>query len=225
MIVVAFPGGAGGHFIGHLVMSLLSQTCVSVTPQTNFHSVFSSGQSFLNFSFLDHSNHSMSEELNYINQFNSQVPVIIGHFRNIDEIFKKHQCKIITITVNIDDADLLVSRVLREAINHNFKSVKYQDIRGEDWPLVNPGYSELPKWIQLEIQSQLHKMFYNWNSFIKVKNSFPLTLTTTDIFYGDVVEKIANYINVPVVDDLILLHDNYKKIVQQKYLPNASSRL
>jgi len=57
MIVVCFPGGAGGHFLGFVIRSLLEQKLINTTSQSNFHQLFQSEQSFLNFSFLDTAQH------------------------------------------------------------------------------------------------------------------------------------------------------------------------
>jgi len=138
----------------------------------------------------------------------------------VDAVYKIHGCKTVAVTVDANDHKLLVDRVLKEAIDHNFDGIKYQDIRGADWPLVNPGYNNLPKWIQLEIESQLYKMFYFWNSQIQYDNTASCVLSTTDIFYGDVVEKLANYLQIPVVNGLEQMHKNYQHLVHQKYQLN-----
>ena len=142
---------------------------------------------------------------------------MLGHFRNVDAIYQIHKCK--TVVVNVDDTDheLLVRRVLGESINYNFDGIKYQDVRGEDWPEVNPGFSNLPRWIQLEIESQLYKMFYFWNSQTLYSNTVSCVLSTSDIFYGNVIEKLTNYLQVPAVDGLEQLHKNYQQLVYQKH--------
>jgi hypothetical protein len=217
MIVVCFPGGAGGHFLGFIIRSLLEKKLISTTGQSNFHQLFKNEQSFLNFSFLDTEQHSHEEELCYIDQINSRFNIVLGHFRNVSAVHKIHHCKTVVVTVDNGDHELLVRRVLKEAIDHNFEGVKYQDIRGADWPLVNPGYNNLPKWIQLEIESQLYKMFNFWNSQLRYDSEVSCVLSTTDIFYGDVIEKLANYLQVPIVNGLEQLHKNYQHLVHQKY--------
>jgi hypothetical protein len=222
MIVVAFPGGGGGHFIAHVVNALITQQLNDTNAGVNFHGKANCCQKFLNFSFLDTKMNSYEEELCYINSIYPQSKLIIGHFRNIDEIYRIHKCLIIVVEISDTDHDLLVARVLQEAINLNFTKIKYQDIRGEDWPDINPGLDQLPRWIKLEIESQLHKMFHFWNSQV-ICNDIPvLKITTHDIFYGHVIEKITNYLKVPQVQGLQTLHENYKLLVTQKYLKNIS---
>lgn len=160
MIVVAFPGGAGGHFVGYMARALLAQLPVDTTATVNFHKQTRADQKFLDFSMMDHNQSSWEEELCYIRSIKPQSTLVLGHFRNIDAIINLHQCSVILVQVSDSDHDLLTDRVMREAINTAFDSVKYQDIRGKDWPSNNPGFLNLPRWIQLEIQSQLHKMFW-----------------------------------------------------------------
>ena len=225
MIIVAFPGGAGGHFLGYVVNSLLSQQPPATSAAINFHGLTKHSQSFLNFSFLDSGQSSAEEEQCYIHQIHPRSKLVLGHFRNIDELSAVHQCKIIAVTVDSRDHDLLVARVLREAIDSNFDGIKYQDVRGADWPAVNPGFNKLPRWIQLEIESQLHKMFYFWNSQMQCSTDSVLQLTTHDIFYGNIVDKIAAYLEKPPVKELGALHEHYKQLVSNKYLKNSSSTL
>lgn len=225
MIVVAFPGGAGGHFLGYAIKSLLAQQPVDSSAVSNFHKKCRPDQSFLNFSLLDPHQTSRDEELCYIRDIKSSSKLVLGHFRNIDALLATHQCRVILVQISDSDHDLLVSRVLREAIDSVFGLVKYQDIRGEDWPTVNPGFAKLPRWIQLEIQSQLHKMFYFWNSNTQCSSSSVLTLSTHDIFYGEIISKISHYLELPAVPGLEDLHLNYKQLVGQKYSKNSSSTL
>lgn len=220
MIVVCFPGGAGGHFLGFVIRSLLEQKLIITIGQSNFHQLFQGEQSFLNFSFLDNEQHSHQEELCIIDQINHECKIVLGHFRNVDAVYKIHLCKTVAVTVDADHHELLVRRVLKEAIDYNFDGIKYQDIRGADWPLVNPGFNNLPRWIQLEIKSLLYKMFYFWNSQMQYDHAASCVLSTTDIFYGNVVEKLANYLQMPVVDGLEQLHKNYQQLVHQKYQSN-----
>lgn len=224
MIVIAFPGGAGGHFLGYVVNSLLTQQLTTATATANFHKIARPCQSFLNFSFLDPGQSSTEEEQCYINDIRPNSKLVLGHFRNIDAVLKKHRCQIIAVSIDSADHDLLVARVLREAIDFNFDGIKYQDVRGADWPETNPGFYKLPRWIQLEIESQLHKMFYTWNSQIKCTSNTVLQLTTHDIFHGTVVEKISAYLKKPPVVGLEAVHDHYKQLVKEKYL-NSSSGL
>lgn len=225
MIVTAFPGGAGGHFIGYLIQSLLAQQPVDSAAAINFHAKTKPDQAFLNFSLLDPTQSSRDEELCYINNIRPKSKLVLGHFRNIDAIVKSHQCKVILVQISDNDHDLLVSRVMREAIDSVFGLVKYQDVRGEDWPKINPGFAKLPRWIQLEIESQLHKMFYFWNSNVECSHSSVLKLTTQEIFRGQIVTKIADYLTTPVVPGLAALHENYKQLVSQKYSKNTSGTL
>jgi hypothetical protein len=220
MIVVCFPGGSGGHFLGFVIRALLDQKLTTTTGQSNFHQLCQFDQSFLNFSLLDNQQHSHEEELCNINQINSWSKLVIGHFRNVDAVYKIHCCKTVVITIDVDNHELLVRRVLKEAIDSMFDGIKYQDVRGEDWPLTNPGFNNLPKWIQLEIESQLYKMFYFWNSQMQYNDTTSCVLSTSDIFYGNIVEKLANYLQVPVVDGLEQLHKNYQQLVYQKYQLN-----
>jgi hypothetical protein len=217
MNVIAFPGGSGGHFIGYITKMLISKQSTATQATYNFHLQTKPDQSFLNFSVLDPKHQSWEEELCYIKSINSKSQLVLGHFRNIDAIVDQHQCKVVTIQISDKDHDLLVARVLREAIDFVFDHVKYQDIRGEDWPEVNPGFSKLPRWVQLEVESLLHKMFYFWNDSIKCSYSNVLKLTTHDIFYGEIIEKIAGYLNTPVAPGMDDLHKNYKQLVHQKY--------
>lgn len=225
MIVVAFPGGAGGHFLGYAIKSLLKQQPVDSTAVSNFHRLCRPDQSFLNFSLLDPTQTSQDEELCYIHDIKSSSKLVLGHFRNIDAVVKTHRCQVILVQVSDADHDLLVARVMREAIDSVFGQVKYQDVRGEDWPIVNPGFAKLPRWIQLEIQSQLYKMFYYWNSNTQCFSSSVLKLSTYDIFHGTAMEKISQYLDLPLVPGLEQLHTNYKQLVRQKYSKYASSTL
>ena len=75
------------------------------------------------------------------------------------------------------------------------------------------------------IQSQLHKMFWFWNSSIQCSTPDVLTLTTNDIFYGQVVQRMADYFELDPVPGLEQLHSSYKTQVWKKYLKNASSAL
>ena len=220
MIVVCFPGGSGGHYIGFLIQHLLTQTCCDALSQVNFHSLFTGNRSFLNFSFLDHTGHSQEEELVYIRQISANDSLVIGHFRNASAIFQQYRAKIVCIRVGNRTRDLLVNRVIGEAINFNFTQVKYSDIRGADWPETNPGYNQMPKWIQLEIQSMLYKMFEYWNDQINIAgidSDHICEISSDDVFTGDVVGLLSTFLKCSIVPGMREVQQHYQCLVQKKY--------
>ena len=220
MVVVCFPGGAGGHYIGYLVQHLLSHTPCEDLAQVNFHQMLQCNRSFLNFSFLDQSGHSQEEELGYIQQIQPSDSLVLGHFRNINAIYQQHCAQIVCVRVGNRTRDLLVDRVLREAIDRNFDQVKYMDVRGEAWPNTNPGYACMPKWIQLEIQSMLHRMFEYWNESIDVSGVDPddlCEISSDEIFGGDVVETLSAFLQCDPVTGMYQTQQQYQQLVQQKY--------
>ena len=228
MVVICFPGGAGGHYIGHLVKHLLAQMPCKDLAQVNFHQILKSHRSFLNFSFLDQSGHSREEELAYIQQIQPTDSLVLGHFRNISAVYQQHQARIVCVRVGEHTRDLLVDRVIREAIDHNFDQVKYTDIRGDAWPNINPGYNQMPRWIQLEIQSMLHRMFEYWNEGINTSgiNSDDLCEISSDtVFGGDIVETLSAFLQCDPVPGMRQTQQQYQQLVQQKYnyLPATAS--
>ena len=219
MIVVCFPGGAGGHYTAWLIDRLLKGQSVDITAAANFHKLFRPAQSFLNFSFLDHSMHSLEEEMLYINQIQPRSNIVLGHFRNINAVYQHTGAKIVCICAG-SNQDLLVARVLNEALSIMLTDIKYQDIRGEHWPKTYPGYNKLPRWNQLEIQSSLHRMFYNWNDQLildQVPGSHLLTLTSDTVLTGDVVTPLSEFLQQPVLQGLIEIQQDYQKLIQLKY--------
>lgn len=220
MIVVCFPGGAGGHYIGYLVQHLLTQTACEDLAQVNFHKLFQGKKSFLNFSFLDHHGHSQEEELSYIQQIQPSDSLVLGHFRNIGAIYQQHRARIVCVRVGDHTRDLLVDRVIREAIDYNFDQVKYADIRGEAWPVINPGYTCMPKWIKLEIQSMLHRMFEYWNKGIDTSGVDPdyvCEISSDEVFGGDVVGKLSQFLQLDIPSGLHQIQQQYQRLVQEKY--------
>ena len=228
MVVVCFPGGAGGHYIGYLVQHLLAQMPCKDLAQVNFHQMLNGNRSFLNFSFLDQSGHSREEELVYIQQIQPTDSLVLGHFRNISAVYQQHRARIVCVRVGEHTRDLLVDRVIREAIDHNFDQVKYTDIRGEAWPAVNPGYAQMPRWIQLEIQSMLHRMFEYWNEGIDVTGVDHKSLceiSSDEIFGGDVVDTLSTFLQCDPVPGMCQTQQQYQQLVQRKYnyLPATAS--
>jgi hypothetical protein len=220
MIVVCFPGGAGGHYVGYLIEHLLTQTHCEDCAQVNFHRLLKGNRSFLNFSFLDHHIHSQQEELVYIRQIAANDQLVLGHFRNLSAIYQQHRARIICIRVGDHTKDLLVNRVIKEAIDHNFSQVKYNDVRGDDWPKQNPGYKNLPKWIQLEIQSMLYRMFEYWNNQIDTSNIDPtdiLEISSDEIFDGDIIDPLCKFLQYNPVLGMQELQQQYQQLVKQKY--------
>jgi hypothetical protein len=228
MVVICFPGGAGGHYIGYLVQHLLNQTPCEDLAQVNFHQMFKGNRSFLNFSFLDQTGHSQEEELSYIQQIQPTDSLVLGHFRNASAIYQQHQSRIVCVRVGNHTKDLLADRVIREAIDHNFDQVKYTDIRGTAWPDINPGYACMPKWIQLEIQSMLHRMFEYWNAGIDCSGVDPKNLceiSSDAVFGGDAVETLSTFLQCDPVPGMRQTQQQYQQLVQQKYnyLPATAS--
>ena len=228
MVVVCFHGGACGHYIGYLVQHLLAQMPCKDLAQVNFHQMLNGNRSFLNFSFLDQSGHSREEELVYIQQIQPTDSLVLGHFRNISAVYQQHRARIVCVRVGEHTRDLLVDRVIREAIDHNFDQVKYTDIRGEAWPAVNPGYAQMPRWIQLEIQSMLHRMFEYWNEGIDVTGVDHKSLceiSSDEIFGGDVVDTLSTFLQCDPVPGMCQTQQQYQQLVQRKYnyLPATAS--
>ena len=228
MVVICFPGGAGGHYIGYLVQRLLTQMPCEDPAQVNFHRLLDSDRSFLNFSFLDQTGHSGEEELSYIQQIRPTDSLVLGHFRNVRAIYQQHQARIICVRVGDHTRDLLVDRVLREAIDQNFDQVKYSDIRGDAWPDENPGYARMPRWIQLEIQSMLHRMFEYWNQGIDVSGVYPASLceiSSDEVFGGDVVGALSRFLQLDPTPGMHQTQQQYQALVQHKYnyLPATAS--
>jgi hypothetical protein len=220
MVVICFPGGAGGHYVGYLIHHLLTQTTCESLPQFNFHQLSPYNRSFLNFSFLDHSGHSQQEELSYIQQICSGDQLVIGHFRNVSAIYQQHKAKIVCIHVGNNTKDLLVNRVLKEAIDLNFDQVKYNDIRGSAWPEQNPGYDQLPKWIQLEIQSMLYRMFEYWNDQFDMTQVDPdhiCRISSDDIFNGDIINSLTALLKCDTVPGIRETQQQYQQLVREKY--------
>jgi hypothetical protein len=220
MVVICFPGGAGGHYVGYLTHHLLNQMPCQDLAQVNFHTLFAGHRSFLNFSFLDHTGHSQQEELVYIRKITASDQLVLGHFRNASAVYQQHRAKIICIRVGDRTKDLLVNRVLKEAIDRNFDQVKYNDIRGDAWPDQNPGYEKLPKWIQLEIQSMLYRMFEYWNDQIDTSNINPddiCEISSDAVFDGDVVELLSTFLKCNPVPGMLKLQQQYQQLVKQKY--------
>ena len=220
MVVICFPGGAGGHYIGYLIQHLLNQTPCEDLAQVNFHHLLDNNRSFLNFSFLDQTGHSREEELVYIQQIQPTDRLVLGHFRNISAIYQQHQARIVCVRVGNHTRDLLVDRVLQEAIDRNFDQVKYSDIRGEAWPNENPGYARMPRWIQLEIQSMLHRMFEYWNQGIDTSGVDPKRLceiSSDDVFGGDVITTLSAFLQCNPVAGMRQTQQQYQALVQQKY--------
>ena len=182
----------------------------------------------MNFSFLDQSGHSREEELVYIQQIQPTDSLVLGHFRNISAVYQQHRARIVCVRVGEHTRDLLVDRVIREAIDHNFDQVKYTDIRGEAWPAVNPGYAQMPRWIQLEIQSMLHRMFEYWNEGIDVTGVDHKSLceiSSDEIFGGDVVDTLSTFLQCDPVPGMCQTQQQYQQLVQRKYnyLPATAS--
>jgi hypothetical protein len=228
MVVICFPGGAGGHYVGYLIHHLLKQIACESLQQFNFHQIYTNRRSFNNFSFLDHSGHSREEELFHIQQISPKDQLVVGHFRNASAIYQKYHAKIICIYVGDKTKDLLVNRVLREALDQSFDQVKYNDIRGDAWPEQNPGYHQLPKWIQLEIQSMLYRMFEYWNDQIDVSGielDHICKISSDDIFNGDIIESLITLLKCNTVPGLYETQQQYQKLVREKYLNNTGSRL
>jgi hypothetical protein len=228
MIVICFPGGAGGHYIGYLTQHLLNQTPCEDLVQVNFHQILNDKRSFLNFSFLDQSSHSGEEELSYIQQIQPSDSLVLGHFRNIRAVYQKHGARIVCVRVGELTRDLLVARVLREAIDHNLDQVKYMDVRGEAWPDTNPGYACMPKWIQLEIQSMLHRMFEYWNEGIDVSGVDPdylCEISSDAVFGGDIIQTLGTFLKCNIVPGMRQTQQQYQQLVQHKYnyLPATAS--
>jgi hypothetical protein len=224
MVVICFPGGAGGHYVGYLIHHLLNQTACDILPQFNFHQIFAGRRSFLNFSFLDHGRHSQEEELSYIQQISPKDQLVIGHFRNANAIYQQHRAKIICVHVGNKTKDLLVNRVLKEAIDHNFNQVKYNDVRGYAWPEQNPGYHQLPRWIQLEIQSMLYRMFEYWNDQIDlsdIKSDHICKISSDDIFNGDIIDSLIALLKCNTVPGIRETQQQYQQLVREKYLNNT----
>ena len=220
MVVICFPGGSGGHYVGYLIHHLLTQTACEILPQFNFHQISTNRRSFLNFSFLDHSGHSQEEELAYIQQISPGDQLVIGHFRNASAIYQRYAAKIICVYVGANTKDLLVNRVLKEAIDHNFDQVKYNDIRGSDWPEHNPGYDQLPKWIQLEIQSMLYRMFEYWNDQLDltdVDSDQICKISSDDIFDGDIINSLTALLKCDAVPGIHETQQQYQQLVREKY--------
>jgi hypothetical protein len=220
MVVICFPGGAGGHYVGYLTHHLLNQMPCQDLAHVNFHTLFAGHRSFLNFSFLDHTGHSQQEELVYIRKITASDQLVLGHFRNASAVYQQHRAKIICIRVGDRTKDLLVNRVLKEAIDRNFDQVKYNDIRGDAWPDQNPGYEKLPKWIQLEIQSMLYRMFEYWNDQIDTSNINPddiCEISSDAVFDGDVVELLSTFLKCNPVPGMLKLQQQYQQLVKQKY--------
>jgi hypothetical protein len=220
MVVICFPGGAGGHYVGYLIHHLLTQTACEPLPQFNFHQTSTNRRSFLNFSFLDHSGHSQEEELAYVQQISPGDQLVIGHFRNASAIYQRHAAKIICVYVGANTKDLLVNRVLKEAIDHNFDQVKYNDIRGVDWPEHNPGYDQLPKWIQLEIQSMLYRMFEYWNDqfdLTDIDSDHICKISSDDIFDGDIINSLTALLKCDAVPGIHETQQQYQQLVREKY--------
>lgn len=228
MVVICFPGGAGGHYIGYLVQHLLNQTPCEDLAQVNFHHMLQCDRSFLNFSFLDQSGHSQEEELGYIQQIQPTDSLVLGHFRKASAIYQQHRARIVCVRVGDHTRDLLVDRVIREAIDHNFDQVKYMDVRGEAWPDTNPGYAQMPRWIQLEIQSMLHRMFEYWNAGIDVLgvDSDDLCEISSDaVFGGDIIQTLGTFLKCNTVPGMYQTQQQYQQLVQHKYnyLPATAS--
>jgi hypothetical protein len=220
MVVICFPGGAGGHYIGYLVQHLLTQTPCEDLAQVNFHQLLSGTRSFLNFSFLDQTGHSRDEELSYIQQIQPADSLVLGHFRNISAIYQQHRARIVCVRVGDHTRDLLVDRVIREAIDQNFDQVKYQDIRGETWPDVNPGYAQMPRWIQLEIQSMLYRMFEYWNEGIDVSGVDPACvceISSDAVFGEDMVETLGRFLQLDPTPGMYQTQQQYQALIQRKY--------
>ena len=116
--------------------------------------------------------------------------------------------------------DLLVNRVLKEAIDHNFDQVKYNDIRGSDWPEHNPGYDQLPKCIQLEIQSMLYRMFEYWNDqfdLTDVDSDQICKISSDDIFDGDIINSLTAFLKCDAVPGIHETQQQYQQLVREKY--------
>ena len=204
--------------MGYLIQQLLSQQPAITVPDSNFHSLFQADQSFLNFSFLDHSMHSLEEEHSYARSIESTSEIVLGHFRDLEYLHQYlDQPTLINIKISPETVDLLVARVLREAIATNLNNTKYNDIRGNDWPETNSNFDQLPKWVKIEIESGLHKMFHHWNAQVNCTNTNVCAITTNDVFNGTIVDQLVDHIKKPAVRGLIELHKNYQQLIKIKY--------
>ena len=146
--------------------------------------------------------------------------MVIGHFRNVSAIYQQHKAKIVCIHVGNNTKDLLVNRVLKEAIDLNFDQVKYNDIRGSAWPEQNPGYDQLPKWIQLEIQSMLYRMFEYWNDQFDMTQVDPdhiCRISSDDIFNGDIIDSLTALLKCDTVPGIRETQQQYQQLVREKY--------
>jgi len=204
--------------VGYLIQQLLSQQPAITEPDSNFHSLFRPDQSFLNFSFLDHSMHSLEEEHSYARSIDSMSKIVLGHFRDLKYLYQHlDQPTLVNIKISPNTVDLLVARVLREAIATKLDNAKYNDIRGNDWPETSCDFDQLPKWIKLEIESGLHKMFHHWNAQVNCTDTNVCTITTDDVFNGTIVDQLADHMKKPVNHGLVELHKNYQQLIKIKY--------
>lgn len=129
-VVVCFPGGSGGNFVGFLCHHLRTGDSVTLWDDGSAHGspVLQVLQNFT----LDSSVESFVGEILEIRKLKNQNWLYTGHIRNVNEVVKNNH-KAVYISFDKQDIPVLSSRLKRK---HHPKLGRedYYRIAGPDWP-------------------------------------------------------------------------------------------
>jgi hypothetical protein len=203
-VLICFPGGTGGHFIGALVKYLSTKQLFKVSENGDVHSFNCS--KFLEGILLDHSVESYSQEFDVINKlFNFDIA--IGHFRNL-AVLEKQIKKIIYISFEPNDIDDVSQRLISKITD--ISESQYNLLAGANWPAY---YDYLNGTIVNELVDLRLKFLSEWYYIIPSNRKNLCEIKFIELTKGyDFVDKLAEFLDVKDFDNqkIYAIIDEYR---------------
>jgi hypothetical protein len=207
-LVICFPGGTGGNFIGALCSHLMFNTPMDIDAVGSAHS-FTNCIRYLDDHLLDHSIESYSQELTFINKM-KEFNLALAHFRNLAALSKKNK-KIIYITFKEENIPILLKR-LNSKIDNTVIPKKYALMAGADWP----SYEDYLSGVEIPELKELRNQFINdWYYIMPAVKKNVCEITFDELNNGyEIVDKLVNFLNIKEYNkqEICVILDTYRKI-------------
>jgi hypothetical protein len=211
-IAVCFPPGAGGHFVGSLIKSVVTNHSIVIDESGHAH------HNQLPILLLGLTKNGIDQTIDsycyeHVELTQSLVhPVAVGHVRNLVQCLNKYD-RVVYITFTPEDIPTLKKKYFSKNAIVKVSEIDYNKIKGESWPLYSQYLTgtEVPElsehvdspieswyWIVPAYASKLHEIPYQdvvGESTVWISKLFEfLEITLTDTQQTNLLEARNNYL-------------------------------
>jgi hypothetical protein len=213
MIVISFPTGCGGHFLGAVTALIFKQKKNKFNLDNGSMHLTTHGNGY-RYAVPNHEIDGFPTNVDHLKSLEPNEIVIV-HIKDIKLITDTYpNYKVIAVILDKSDLDLQQHNFLTKTIPFMWSESWYNIYRAEWYPDFDPDISKIPKPVIDEILSINRKQMQEYEYVFPDDMTNVLCVNYRELLFGDtLLKKIKEFFKLDNIDESVYtLVDDYRKI-------------